>query len=456
MLLVNLTPTTNQFGAYAQDSWSIKDVVTLNAGIRYDSQQLYDATGRLGMALNNMFSPRVGVLWDPTNQGRSKVYANFARYYQSMPLNIADRALSGENQAGYQRACTTPVKDPNAVNEPSCETYRFIGGASSPSRYAQITGQGRSPVDPNLQAQAKDELSFGGEYEIVPSVRAGVSYTRSWVLNIIEDMSNDEASSYFIGNPGIGLASGFPKATRDYDAVTVFASKAMSDGWFAQASYTWSYLRGNWAGFIRPETNQIDPGSNSTFDLKSLLDNQEGPLPGDRTHAIKAFASKQFILPAGFHLLLGLTYFASSGTPINYLGGHLLYGTGEAYILPRGSAGRTPWVHDISLKGAVGYAINKDLNVELTVDMLNMMNFAAVTAVDENYTQENVLPYKVASGQNAQSAICADSPDSSCVTKVVRTEDNGFLTGDQISPNFKQANAYHPPRQVRFGIKFTF
>ena len=76
--------------------------------------------------------------------------------------------------------------------------------------------------------------------------------------------------------------------------------------------------------------------------LKSLLDNQEGPLPGDRTHAIKAFASKQFILPAGFHLLLGLTYFASSGTPINYLGGHLLYGTGEGQTSPPGVDGTIP------------------------------------------------------------------------------------------------------------------
>ena len=111
---------------------------------------------------------------------------------------------------------------------------------------------------------------------------------------------------------------------RDYDAVTAYATKALSEGWFAQASYTWSYVRGNWAGFIRPETGQLDPGSNSTFDLKSLLANQTGPLPGDRTHAIKVFASKQFELPGSFHVMLGLTYLGASGTPINYLGSHLL------------------------------------------------------------------------------------------------------------------------------------
>ncbi len=58
----------------------------------------------------------------------------------------------------------------------------------------------------------------------------------------------------------------------------------------------------NWAGFVRPETDQLDSGTNSTFDLKSLLANQKGPLPGDRTHSIKGFASKTCMLPANISL----------------------------------------------------------------------------------------------------------------------------------------------------------
>lgn len=464
-LSVNVTPTTNQFGAYLQDSWSIFDRVTLNAGVRYDTQQLYDATGKLGMALNNMWSPRIGLIFDPTQQGRSKIYANFARYYQAMPLNIADRALSGENQASFTRRCDIG-RDPNAINGPACDqsTYAPTTSLNAPSRFATVTGQGRSPVDPNLQAQAKDEIVLGGEYEVVSDLRIGVTYTKSWVQNIIEDMSNDEGATYFIGNPGYGLATAFPKATRDYDAVTVMATKVMADGWFAQLSYTWSYLRGNWAGFVRPETGQLDPGSNSTFDLKSLLANQTGPLPGDRTHYIKGFASKQFVITGGLSLLLGLTYTASSGTPLSYLGSHPVYGPGEAYILPRGSAGRTPWVHEISVKGGVGYQINKDYGIQFSVDVLNLMNFAAATALDENLTQENVLPYTLAAGQNPQEALCiGGNVKPGCTTPVVRSDDiTTNLDPSQYSKNFKQPTnssgipAYQSPRQVRFGIKFTF
>jgi outer membrane receptor protein involved in Fe transport len=467
LLSVNVTPVTSQFGAYLQDSWSIFDRVTLNAGVRYDTQQLYDATGKLGMALNNMWSPRIGLIFDPTQQGRSKIYANFARYYQAMPLNIADRALSGENQAGFTRACgVDDLRNPDGSLNPNlisttakCQQYVFNGSTNNPSRYAAVTGGGRSPVDPNLQAQAKDEIVVGGEYEVISDLRIGVSYTKSWVLNIVEDMSNDEGSTYFIGNPGYGLATAFPKATRNYDAVTLLATKVMSDGWFAQLSYTWSYLRGNWAGFVRPETGQIDPGSNSTFDLKSLLANQDGPLPGDRTHFIKGFASKQFVIAGNLSLLIGLTYTASSGTPVSYLGSHPLYGPGEAYVMPRGAAGRTPWIHEVSVKGGIGYQINKDYGVQFSVDVLNFLNTANATTVDENLTQENVLPYTLAPGQTAQGALCiGGNAGPTCPsTPVVRSDDiTTTLNTSQYSTNFKQPTAYQSPRQVRFGIKFTF
>lgn len=464
-LSVNVTPTTNQFGWYLQDSWAIADRVTLNAGFRYDTQQLYDATGKLGMALNNMWSPRVGVIFDPTQQGRSKLFANFARYYQSMPLNIADRALSGENQAGFIRRCDVGT-DPNAINGPGCTNYVYNTGTASPSttnpsRFAQVTGAGRSPIDPNIQSQAKDEIVLGGEYEVISDLRVGVTYTKSWALNVIEDMSNDEAATYFIGNPHYGLATAFPKATRDFDAVTLLATKVLSDGWFAQLSYTWSFVRGNWAGFVRPESGQLDPGSNSTFDLKSLLDNQTGPLPGDRTHFIKGFASKQFVIAGNLSLLLGLTYTASSGTPLSYLGSHPIYGPSEAYIVPRGAAGRTPWIHEISAKGGIGYQISKDYSLQFSVDILNLMNFAAATALDEDLTQENVLPYTLAANETPQGALCiGGNVAAGCATgttPVVRSDDiTTRLKRSQYSTNFKQPTEYQAPRQVRFGIKFTF
>jgi hypothetical protein len=59
------------------------------------------------------------------------------------------------------------------------------------------------------------------------------------------------------------------------------------------------------------------------------------------------------------------------GQPINYLAAHPLYGPGEAYVLPRGSGGRTPWTWQVNLRGGANYKLSKDYGLGVTVDLLN-------------------------------------------------------------------------------------
>src|SRR5262249_2291889 len=161
------------------------------------------------------------------------------------------------------------------------------------------------------------------------------------------------------------------KAERSYDAVTLYFDKRFADSWLASASYTVSYLRGNWAGLFRPETAQLDPNINSDFDLISLLPNRSGALPGDHTHQIKLVGAKDFALPGHVFLQLGLGYRGISGGPTNYLGSHVTYGTDEVYILPRGSGDRLPWQHNIDGKLQVGFKIDKDRAFLLSMDVFN-------------------------------------------------------------------------------------
>jgi outer membrane receptor protein involved in Fe transport len=78
-------------GGFVQDSWSILDKVTLNVGLRYDALTMEGQDGKTRIALKDQWSPRVGVVWDPTQQGRSKIFANYGRYYEYIPLDISDR-----------------------------------------------------------------------------------------------------------------------------------------------------------------------------------------------------------------------------------------------------------------------------------------------------------------------------------------------------------------------------
>src|SRR6185369_17336427 len=88
-----------------------------NLGVRYDSQYVFGDDGKIGVALPAEFAPRVGVIYDITQTGRSKIYANFARYYESIPLDIGDRAFPGESQlVSRHRAKAWNPGDPAPTN----------------------------------------------------------------------------------------------------------------------------------------------------------------------------------------------------------------------------------------------------------------------------------------------------------------------------------------------------
>jgi hypothetical protein len=459
---------STSIGGFVQDSWNIVDLVTLNAGLRVDQQTVFGSDGNVGMAINNQFSPRIGLVYDFTQSGRSKLFANYARFYEGVPLDVADRSFPGERQVSFSRTRVAgangngnlgcdPLKDINQTKVECLDpkNYRQLGGTTEPSQFASVTGGDRVPVDPNLQPQSSDEIVAGGEYEIISDGRVGLNYTHRYMNNVIEDMSRDEANTYFIGNPGSGLAADFPKATRDYDSFTAYFDKSFSDLWLARVEYTYSSLRGNYAGLFRPETQQLDPNINSDFDLISLLPNRTGPLPGDRSHVIKVFGAKEFVINGSMSFNVGLTYKGRSGTPISYLGSHILYGADEVFVLPRGSGGRTPWVHTIDARAGFNYKFTKDNIIQVSVDLFNMFNFGAITAVDERFTAAEVAPVQVAAGTNPQQAICIGGTSPTC-NSVLQAPDKTPLTSLDLNANFKNATQYQAPLTVRFGIRVTF
>jgi Carboxypeptidase regulatory-like domain/TonB dependent receptor len=447
---------TTTVGGFVQDSWSIMDKVTLNVGFRYDTQLIYGSDGALGLALPNQWSPRVGVIYDFTQQGRSKIFANYARYYEGVPLDMADRAFPGEpqNYSRHNSPPCDPFADPKSdgctkdAGRPAGNP-NFNNTPNNPNQIWGRTGGDKVPVDPDVSPQSSDEFVVGGEYEIFSDARLGLTYTHRYMNRAIEDMSRDEANTYFIGNPGYGIASDFPKAIRNYDAVTVFFQKNFSNNWLANVSYTASSLRGNYGGLFRSETGQLDPNINSDFDLKSLLPNRIGQLPSDRTHSIKVYAAKDFILPDSMDLLVGASFRTRSGTPLNYLASHPIYGADEIFILPRGAGGRNDWIHNVDLKVGYSVRLSKASTASLSVDIFNIFNFQGATARDQTFTTSDALPIQNADG-SAPTVADVNNP-----AKFTHSDGTPVLASER-NPNFLKPTAYQDPRQFRFGAKVTF
>ena len=85
------TPSVSQnnpnVGLYAQDEWKATRGLTVNAGVRYDLQFL-----RTIATDTNNVSPRMGLAWSPTRDGRTVVRASYGLYSDRLPLRALAHA----------------------------------------------------------------------------------------------------------------------------------------------------------------------------------------------------------------------------------------------------------------------------------------------------------------------------------------------------------------------------
>jgi outer membrane receptor protein involved in Fe transport len=453
-------------GGFVQDSWSVMDKVTINFGFRYDTQTIKGLDGNVGLYLPNQWSPRLGIIYDPTQQGRSKVYVNFARFFENVPLDMAD--LSFPQQQLLAARHRTPQCKPSEREslESACtldENRLVIGNPESPNQFWNAEGGDPVPVDPTIEPQSMDELVVGGEYELLLG-RVGLSYTHRVLNNVIEDMSRDDGTTFFLGNPGKGYSTDFPEAVRRYNAVNLYYQKNFSHGWLAQASYTWSRLEGNYSGLFRADTGQLSPNLTRDFDLLSLSFNRFGLLPGDRTHSVKFFGAKELQLTRGTSLNIGAGYRSRSGTPLNILGAHPRRSGSETFILPRGSGGRLPWVHNVDTHLGFNQKLTNKLTLTLSLDVFNLFNFQQYTAVDQTLTFTQVNPIEDGSSTAAELAACAElarqlplgEMGPTCGTLSTATATPASVRVGEINPNYRRPTAYQAPRSIRFGAKLTF
>jgi hypothetical protein len=81
---------------YIQDSWDVSEQLTLNLGVRLDKFALNNAEGTEYVSFDNEVGPRLGFTFDPLNDGRSRVFGSYGRYYLPVASNTAFRQGAAE------------------------------------------------------------------------------------------------------------------------------------------------------------------------------------------------------------------------------------------------------------------------------------------------------------------------------------------------------------------------
>ena len=459
------SPTDTSTSIYGQDQWKLLTNLTLNLGLRLEQQKVGSRTGATAIDLKHDLSPRLGVIWDPANNGRSKVYANYGRFYENIPMDINFRAFGGEEQLDAANLDPTPTNF--ATNAPLCTSTNKVGCvpafAATKAAYRFLGGGSNiEPVDPNLKGQYIDEYLLGTDYEIAPNLAVGIKGTYRNLGNVIEDFLIGSTGDYLIANPGVGTGStgatingdvvAYGKAKRTYKGVEVHAQKRFSNNYQFFTSYVWSQLKGNYDGTFQSSTGQLDPNINSAFDYADFLVNNNGFLSNDRTHAFKFYGSYTFSTGMTKGLDVGVGAHWESGVPLTAQGYANSYRNWEYYLTTRGALGRGPSDYEADLHAGYPIAVGGS-HLNLLVDVFNVFNRQSATNVDQRY---NLSSDPTCSG--VPTTLC--NGDGGILNIHGTTNASGQLANARASatnPNFlKKGTAFTGPRSIRLGARWTF
>ncbi len=443
---------SNQWAIYVQDSWTIANKLTINAGVRteseyipnYSSDPLYAAYKKpVNFGFSDKISPRVGFIYDVFGNSSLKVFGSFAIYQDVMKLNMAANALGGFKwRSAYY----------------SLDTYDFtqigVNGYYPGTLYTILDH--RSPVfdtiDQNMKPFTQREISLGADKKLNDNLSFSVRVVNKSVLWAIEDCGvyvPGQGEVYYYCNPGgsfinqkyaESIAAGLmqpgtpnmPKAKREYWGLNIGIDKRLSDHWLFGFSYTLSSLKGNYSGLASSdEAGRNSPNGERAFDLWHFcfdknLNPIDGVLPTDRPHFFKLYGS--YVFPFG--LTVGTVMQAMSGVPMT----EVWNVDGPGYFpYNRANLGRTHFLFQTDFYAEYSLKLGRH-SVLLSANITNLFNSQSATTVFTQRYRYNITPGDAALvSTNWQPA--ADAT---------------------LHPWFMKDQTFQAPLQARLGIKFVF
>jgi len=371
------------YGVFVQDDIQLSPNWILNAGVRYDQYKMQAEDGRTVLS-QGLFSPRLGVSWDPTANGANRLFAYYGRIYS--PPTPGNFASAGATTGGPELERQVWIPSENAW-----KTWQKTG----------VQGVNNVAVSGDLSVPITDMFQLGMErmhdanwiFEAVATVKRvrDLIDTYDRIFGYLPEL-HDLAATSSTGR----VVANLPGLKRDFFGVDLVAHRRFEGDHRLQVSYSYGSLTGNsQVGNVNSVT-----GGNTTFArIPSLredyrLPQYSGELNESLTHSLKAFGSAR--LPYSFELS-GVWAFRSGMhyTPLTRTGG---------YDLIRAGAKRgdqvLPAVFSLDLALAYGTKIS-NTDVRLALEVFNVTNDQPMTKVENrdttftpgNYQQPRALQF---------------------------------------------------------------
>ncbi len=393
----------NSYALYLQDSWTIAGRLTLNAGVRTESEYIpaftadtqlegyQDKPIKFGFA--DKLAPRLGLVYDVFGDSSLKVFGSYGIYYDVMKLYMAEGAFGGFKwKTDYYE-----LNNPNYLDIAASGLLEDRASQEAGGLYVG-TMDWRLPswdtTDPSMKPVSQREISFGGEKKLTEDVSLSLRLVQKHLIRTIEDIGvlTPAGEMYYNANPGFGwslpISQGgrfadeteagnaywpTPKAKREYYGMNLSLEKRFSHNWQGGINYTLSKVVGNYGGLSSTdEGGRNSPNVERYFDLWFLAYDLEGnelsgALPQNRTHYFKAYTSYAF----PFGLTVGIVGYGRSGLPLTT---QLAANNVTIYPNNRADLGTLPFTMWADLYLEYALRISGKYNVAINLQVNNVTN----------------------------------------------------------------------------------
>jgi len=233
--LANWDAAARTFGLFVEDTWKAKRNLTLTLGLRYDdsgnpwsknastvfgnfylgtgtTQQQQVANGyakgthnALLHSVNDLFSPRVGVAWDPTGNGNWVVRGGVGVYQNWLTsANVQEEfrgSPPGEVSPNFVAGGTPTSQAPifalgSGSKPPFGFTFPTFAGGLNAQGGVVGASFGIGGINPLLKSPVSDIWSLGVERKISNNFAASVGYSGSHSYNIVGNGDVTNGVSY--------------------------------------------------------------------------------------------------------------------------------------------------------------------------------------------------------------------------------------------------------------------
>jgi hypothetical protein len=333
------------YSGYVNDAWRYNNRLSFNLGARIDLNRSTDQSGT-SVVRDQQWSPRVGLTWDLTGNGKWTANVGFARYVAGISTALVDAGSAGGRQASFSWFYQGPGVNTGggpyltaAQALPILWDWFFANGGND-------RGTRTTPTIPGLSTRVRGSVTSPNVNEFSVGVANQVG-RGEWRVDYVHrgaadmygdflDLSTGRVSDA-TGRPfDLTLVGNTPRAKRTYDGLTAdvrYRFTALQLGGNYTLSKTWGNFNGEnvGSGPIRAAFDTFPEYRQESWNYPM------GYNPGDQRHKLRAWLTYMVPMPQPIGRLdVGVVQRADSGVAVDVNGSidTRPYVTNPGYVTP--------------------------------------------------------------------------------------------------------------------------